>query len=379
MRARADLDGQLVQESPWVRDSAQRGRRRRIGTNMDFPQSISFTITNACNLRCQMCGQWSAEGYMRSRKESLKQELTLADWKRLVDEIAAHGVSSVLLRGGEPFLFPEIVALLEHINARGIFISIDTNGTVLKKHAADIVRIGKIHLTISVDGPEEIHNRVRGMAGCFSQIRENVALLNELEKSSRRQLSKSITFTISPYSYRGLGVMPDVARSLSINTICIVPYYYYPEQVGKQYEHEMQENFDYPAFSWRGFHHEDSGVDPDAFQEQLRQYLATLDGIYSFPYMALSEDEYRTWFSDPTSPVGPTRCTNVEKLIDIQPNGDANFCVDFPDYAIGNVREATIKEIWNGERAARFRAYRRKKPLAVCYRCGAKYMSEIAG
>ena len=35
---------------------------------------------------CQMCGQWSQEGYMHDRKESLKQEMTLADWKRLVDE-----------------------------------------------------------------------------------------------------------------------------------------------------------------------------------------------------------------------------------------------------------------------------------------------------
>jgi MoaA/NifB/PqqE/SkfB family radical SAM enzyme len=346
---------------------------------MDFPQSISFTITNACNLRCQMCGQWSQEGYMHDRKDGLKQELTLADWKRLTDEIAAHGISSVLLRGGEVFLFPNIIELLEYINAKGIFISIDTNGTLLKKYAADIVRIGNIHLTISVDGPEEIHDQVRGVAGCFSRIRENITLLNELEKSSGRQLSKSITFTISPYSFRGLGVLPDVARSLVINTVCIVPYYYFPEEVGKRYEHEMRETFGCSAFSWRGFHHESSGVDPDEFQEQLEQFIATLGDVYSFPYMPLSEDEYRTWLSDPISPVGSTHCTNVEKLIDIQPHGEANFCVDFPDYTIGNVKESTIEEIWNGERAARFREYRRKKPLAVCYRCGAKYMSEIAG
>lgn len=344
---------------------------------MDFPKSISLTITNACNLRCQMCGQWSQEGYMHARKESLRQELALADWKRLVDEAAAHGVSSILLRGGEVFLFPEIITLLEYINANGIFVSIDTNGTLLGKHAEDLVRIGGIHLTISVDGPEEIHDRVRGVPGCFSRIRENVALLHALEKSSGRQLSKSITFTISPYSYKGLGAMPDVTRSLSINTVCIVPYYYVPEEVGKRYERELQAAFGCPAFSWRGFHHEDSGVDVDALQDQLDQFLATLGDVYSFPYMPLSGDEYRTWFGDPTTPVGPTRCTNVEKLIDIQPNGDANFCVDFPDYTIGNVKEATIKALWNGERAARFRAYRREKPLAVCYRCGAKYMSEI--
>jgi MoaA/NifB/PqqE/SkfB family radical SAM enzyme len=344
---------------------------------MDFPQSVSLTITNACNLRCSMCGQWSDEGYMHARKESLKQEMTLADWKRVVDELAAHGIPSLLLRGGEPFLFPDVVALLEYINSRGIFCSIDTNGTMLETYAQEIVRIGGIHLTISVDGPEEIHDRVRRVPGCFDRIRRGVARLNEFEKASGRTISRSINYTISPDAYKGLGAMPDVARSLSIGVISIVPYYYFPTHVGKQYEDEMRDNFNCAAFSWRGFHRETSGVDFAVFRDEFREFRANLGGVYSYPYMDLSEEEYRVWFSDPVAPVGPLGCTNVEKLIDVQPQGDVNFCVDFPDYAIGNVREATIAEIWNGERAARFREYRRKQPLAVCYRCGAKYMSEI--
>ncbi len=98
---------------------------------MNFPESISLTITNHCNLRCRMCGQWSEEGYIRHNTETLKHEMSLADWKRVVDELACHGVSSLLLRGGEVFMFPGIVELLEYIHAKGIFISIDTNGTML--------------------------------------------------------------------------------------------------------------------------------------------------------------------------------------------------------------------------------------------------------
>ena len=175
------------------------------GRTMDFPQSVSFTITNVCNLRCRMCGQWSEEGYMHTRKEHLQQEMALADWRRLVDELAAHNVSSVLIRGGEPFLFAEIIELLEYINSRGIFTAIDTNGTMLKAYAADIIRIGSIHLTISVDGPEEVHDQVRGVEGCFGRIREGIALLNELEQDSEKRISKSICFTISRYSIWGLG------------------------------------------------------------------------------------------------------------------------------------------------------------------------------
>jgi radical SAM protein with 4Fe4S-binding SPASM domain len=93
--------------------------------------------------------------------------------------------------------------------------------------------------------------------------------------------------------------------------------------------------------------------------------------------MAFKEEDYRQWFADATTQVWPQRCTNVEKLIDIQPDGRANFCVDFPDFSFGNVKEATLEQLWNSAEAEHFRQYRRQKSLGVCLRCGAKYMSEI--
>ena len=326
-----------------------------------------------------MCGQWSEEGYIQNNTRSLRDRMGLADWQRVVSEIADQGIKSVLLRGGEPFLFPGIIALLETLNLKGIYVSIDTNGTMLGDFAEDIVRIGGIHLTISVDGPEPIHDMIRGVPGTFQRVRSGVELLQKLEQKSGQKISKSVNFTILPQSVPGLAAMPEVTRSLSIGTMAIVPYYYFPDAVGKEYAYQLTENFGCRAFSWRGFHHEGSGIDINEFRQQYRQYLENLGRfeIYDFPYMVLSEAEYHTWFEDPTAPVGSPHCMNVEKLIDIQPNGDANFCVDFPDYSFGNVRDSTIAELWNSERAVRFRQFRRTIPLAVCSRCGAKHMSEM--
>ena len=343
---------------------------------MDFPQRASLTLTNACNLKCKMCGQWSNEGYMHGMKENLKQEMTLLEWKSCVVELAEHNITSVLLRGGETFLYPDIIELLEYFKSKGIFTSIDTNGTQLKKFAEDIIRIGNIHLTISIDGPEQIHDNVRGIKGTFKRVKEGIDLLNELETKKDKKISKAINFTISGFSYKGLGVMPDVARNLSINMISIVPYYYFPEHVGKAYEAEMATHLDCKAYSWRGFHHENSGVDFEEFKAEYRKYLTNLGDIHNYLFIDFSEDDYRVWFTDPLTPVEPLQCNAIEKWIDIQPSGDANFCVDFPDYVIGNVRESTIEKIWNSEKAERFRAYRRRRPLPICYRCGAKYMSE---
>ena len=67
------------------------------------------------------------------------------------DEGADRGCA--LRGGGEPFLFPGIVRLLEHLHGPGMFVSIDSNGTRLANFAGDLVRLGGIHVTLSVDGP----------------------------------------------------------------------------------------------------------------------------------------------------------------------------------------------------------------------------------
>ena len=321
-----------------------------------------------------MCGQWSESGYITNKIKDPRAKMDLADWKKLIDEVSEYDIKFILVRGGEPFLYPGIIELLEHIQSKGIFMAIDTNGTVIEKFIKDLVRIGNMHITFSVDGPEEIHDAVRGVKGSFKKIKDNISLLNELDRDQK--ISKSICITISKYSYKGLGEMPSVAQSMGIKSINKMPYYYFSEEVGKKYEQELKKHLGCTAYSWKGFHHVDSGIDQDIFRTQLQKYLADLGDIEDFPFMPLQEDKYITWFCDPLTPVTPIHCMNIERLIDIQPDGEANFCIDFPDYCIGNVKESSIKEIWNSTEAEKFRGYRRKQSLAVCYRCGAKYCSE---
>ena len=342
---------------------------------MNFPKKVSLTITNTCNLRCKMCGQWSEEGYIQNNKTVLKNEMDLDNWKKVIDELSDNKVKMVYIRGGEPFLFPGIIELLKYIKSKNIFMAIDSNGTFLEKYAEDLHAIGNMHITISIDGPEETHDFVRGIKGTFQKIKNGIAKLDELDDPVNPRISKSICFTASNNNYKTLGQLPDVARELGIKSINVMPYYYVPEETGLKYENELRE-LGCEAFSWRGFHHDESEVDPDEFIEQHRIYKNKLDGIEDFPFMPLTEEKYKTWFSDAETPVGPTHCENIEKLIDIQPNGDVNFCVDYPDYVFGNAKEKSIKELWNSDEANRFREYIRNRPLSVCYRCGAKFMSQ---
>lgn len=340
-----------------------------------FPDILSFTITNRCNLCCKMCGQWGVTGYLHGGP-ARSAELPPETWNRLADEVAAHGREWIGLRGGEAFLYPSIFDVLAHMKSRGLHVSMDTNGTLLAKFAEDIAELAIDNFNVSVDGPERVHDEVRGVPGGFARIAEGLAAVDAAcGRRGRKPPSRCIVFTISPWSYRGLAEMPDVARALGVSGIVVVPYYWFDGPTGAQYKRVMKEKFGCPARSWTGFHHETSGVDWPELADQLRRFRENLREIQPLPYMRYADEDYRQWFADCTTRVGRYTCQMPWRLIDIQPNGDANFCVDFPDYIIGNVADRTIREVWNSRRAERFRRHLSRGPLPICHRCGAKYMA----
>ena len=341
----------------------------------EFPDVLSFTLTNRCNLRCKMCGQWGVEGYLKDRPRP-PADLPAAVWNRLTDEAADHGREWIGIRGGEPFLHPDILDVLRHMKARQLRVSMDTNGTLLGQFAPAIAEIGLDQLNISVDGPERIHDDVRGVPGGFARIAQGLAAV-DAACAARHAASPSrcLVFTISPWSYRGLSEMPAVSRSLGITNLALVPYYWFDQVTGEAYEAAMKQDLDCRAWSWRGFHNETSGVDWPELSRQLQQFRDNLGDLQLIPFMKYGDAHYREWFGNCTSKVGRCECRTPWRLLDIQPNGDANFCVDFPDYVVGNVSQETIEQIWNGPRAERFRSRREQAPLPICNRCGAKYMA----
>lgn len=216
---------------------------------------------------------------------------------------------------------------------------------------------------------------MRGVKGCFRRIAAGVAEVREqAAKHGRESPAKAIVFTISRRSYKALPEMPDVLRQLGIPGIVLVPYYYFDRATGAEYERVMQEDLGCNALSWRGFRRETSGVDPDEFAAVFREFKARLGDRALIPWMELSEQDYREWFSNCRTSVGKTKCQSPWRLLDIQPNGDANFCIDFPDYVIGNVTDHSVRELWHGERAERFRRRIEHNLLPICNCCGVKYV-----
>jgi MoaA/NifB/PqqE/SkfB family radical SAM enzyme len=154
--------------------------------------SLDIEVTRRCNLRCDHC----FVGWSRGWDGDMP-------WKTALEIIAeGEGRFPMLhLTGGEPFAYREIFTLLEAGVRHGYGeILINTNGTLLPPETiARLAAYGpRITLSVSLDGPAEIHDRVRG-EGRFE----------EAAAAARSLLAAGIRTTVMTV------VTPEVLRALS--------------------------------------------------------------------------------------------------------------------------------------------------------------------
>jgi MoaA/NifB/PqqE/SkfB family radical SAM enzyme len=139
------------------------------------PKAVTFRISGICNLHCQMCD------YPQTGFHDAIQMLPADVYKKVIDEVHAH-IFHVSLTGGEPLLHPEVVEFIRYAKERGLSCSLVTNGWNLARYARDIVSAGVDILTVSIDGPEEMHDAIRGVKGLYRRIMEGVREVKQCKK-----------------------------------------------------------------------------------------------------------------------------------------------------------------------------------------------------
>lgn len=120
-------------------------------------EKMDIGLSEYCNLKCQMC-----------RRPSDALFLDAERCKKAITEAVQVGVEVISFSGGEPFVHPRILEILEHSFALGVRVQMVTNGTIIKEHQLDFLsRLDCI--TVSVDGLGDVHDRIRGRAGAFER------------------------------------------------------------------------------------------------------------------------------------------------------------------------------------------------------------------
>ncbi len=124
-------------------------------------------LTKRCNGSCSYC-------YPRKWNEEPDDEMSPETVLHLVDQLADHGIFSVLITGGEPFIRPDFLEILGRIFSRGFFrVVIFTNGTLIGEKALSFLvnnkrMIDQMQLSIFSHEPE-IHDRLIGINGGYEK------------------------------------------------------------------------------------------------------------------------------------------------------------------------------------------------------------------
>lgn len=145
---------------------------------LELPYRLFLHVTDACNCRCSMCNIW---------KKPVDGELSLQELERTLDEAASH-IRWLDIAGGEVVLRPDAEALFAAIVARLpklLMVHFATNGLLTDRivACARILRRSRIPqqiVTVSLDGPPELHERIRGIPGIFPRCLETFRSLRRL-------------------------------------------------------------------------------------------------------------------------------------------------------------------------------------------------------
>ena len=180
----------------------------RNGAGEGMGPVVVWNSTKTCNLKCRHC-------YMSSDSRKYQNELTTAEAKAFIDDLADFHVPVLLFSGGEPLIRPDFFELAEYAQQKGVRPTLSTNGTLITREvAARIKEIGVGYVGISLDGLQDVNDKFRGVEGAFEKAMAGIQ--NCVAVGQR----VGLRFTINHHNIQELDNIFDFIERENINRVC---------------------------------------------------------------------------------------------------------------------------------------------------------------
>ncbi len=175
------------------------------------PYKLTFAITYKCNSKCKTCKIW---------EKKTKNELKIDEIKNIFKNINPSWVN---LTGGEPFIRNDLYDIAEIISKKNAYLlNITTNGLLVKETITTLkkileLKIPKIILVVSLDGPKETHDKIRGVKGNWDKAICLFTKLKELSSNNKR-FQTYLGYTISHYNIGLINkTLEEVNKKIKVN------------------------------------------------------------------------------------------------------------------------------------------------------------------
>jgi len=345
------------------------------------PTNVNIELTYRCNLRCQMCSFVVSNavvdgGFPMNRgpegadpKEVRGSELEYEDYVELFDELKAFGVRKVNITGGEPLIKKNAASIMRHAKKNGFWVSMISNGTVMTDEICDAFVESKVDaLTISLDGPELVHNEVRGSDTGYARLVKNVKKLQAWKERKGKDRPKiSFSCAVSALNQEHIAEIIDVAEECGIRLVNYGYLFFGDEPINKATDLitlRGQANYGDQAIP---AHLRKMSV--AIMKDQLRKARAKAaeKGIQLEFNPPLEDHELESRFNDPMY-FYTNKCFLPWYETRVNPFGDIYSCQI--DTWLGNVRDKSFRKIWNDEPYREFRKLIKDHALLPkCSRC----------
>jgi len=295
------------------------------------PVILEFMITSHCNCKCLMCNIWQKNG---------KEDLSLSEIERLLDDPVLSELRTITLTGGDPFCREDILDICKLISSKSknlIQLYISTNGFLedhiykqlmsIKELMPSILRL---RIGISFDHIGSEHDRIRGKKGIHQNA---LSLAKRISLLDDDRISVQGNFTIAPHNVTDLKniykYFSDKQLKMFWFPIMVSDNFYENTEQGSKLVFNPDEQRKLVEFV-RFIHSQGHSLNDDYYYSGL---LRTLEkGTRSFP------------------------CTGGTKFLHINNRGDVFPCYIIPkSYKYGNIRERSLNEIWYSETAHKIR------------------------
>ncbi len=167
----------------------------------------SWRATGACNCNCTYCN-------VDATMKKAPRELSTKEALHLVDEIHNFGVRWFGIKGGEPLLREDIFEIISYAKSLGLNVCILTNGHFVKGKVYDYLVKNEVLTSVSIDGPEEINDVLRGK-GSYKKA------LSAIQKLSKAKILNGLSAIITSVNYRHVDHVTSLADEYGANFVWV--------------------------------------------------------------------------------------------------------------------------------------------------------------
>ncbi|MCC7007868.1 MAG: radical SAM protein [Acidobacteria bacterium] len=338
---------------------------RRDGHAGRLPMGVVYEATMRCNLHCEFC----YVGTLLNIEGEWRQELPLDALERAFPDRDGLQVS---LTGGEIFMRKDILQVMDVFRQKGYVCGyLTTNGTIITperaRALADLAHAGFLkHISVSIDGPNELHDRARGVNGTFARTAEGLRRLQTAARETGAPLRVSVNTTVAHETLDALHEMVGVAEELGVDAIGLNHLMYStPEEVDETVR--LLGIGDPSVIST--FVTRDTGLDPERVRTQVARLASECHrrGIRFDMRPKVRGDLVTPYYTPGEALEG--RCLYPFLYARVSFSGKAYFC-PFIRVEVGDLTTQSLEEVWTGPRYVSMRRTLVENGIfPVCRRC----------